>query len=177
MGNKGSSHSSTLSRGQGATSDIRDALASLPGSAPTNKTGRYFPQRPGSATTLYREGGKTETETETETEKEPTRASNLLRTRLINLAAAHLPLGAEGVVLASLMHFLEVSHRVSGREARSTLCIWPCTGSVPRHAQNTTYVLLLFPPEVSMLLSLSCRSHCVCYRELVFDHLNVFAPT
>lgn len=40
MGNKGSSHSSTLSRGQGATSDIRDALASLPGSAPTNKTGR-----------------------------------------------------------------------------------------------------------------------------------------
>ncbi|CAM9985055.1 unnamed protein product [Ectocarpus sp. 12 AP-2014] len=40
MGNKESSHSSTFSRGQGATSDFRDALTSLPGSAPKNKTGR-----------------------------------------------------------------------------------------------------------------------------------------
>lgn len=41
MGNKGSSHASTLSRGQGAMSDIRDALPALPGSGPKNKTGRY----------------------------------------------------------------------------------------------------------------------------------------
>ncbi|CAM9613595.1 unnamed protein product, partial [Choristocarpus tenellus] len=41
MGNKSStSHSSTFSRGQGVTSDIRDALATIPGSQPKNKTGR-----------------------------------------------------------------------------------------------------------------------------------------
>eukprot|EP00904_Undaria_pinnatifida_P000195 jgi/Undpi1/10176/HiC_scaffold_28.g12629.m1 len=40
MGNSGSSHASTFSRGQGATSDIRDAMASLPGSQPKNKTGK-----------------------------------------------------------------------------------------------------------------------------------------
>lgn len=43
MGNKASSssHGSTFSRGQGATSNIRDALPNLPGSQPKNKTGRY----------------------------------------------------------------------------------------------------------------------------------------
>ncbi|CAM9866504.1 unnamed protein product [Ascophyllum nodosum] len=42
MGNNTStsSHASTFSRGQGTSSNIRDALPSLPGSQPKNKTGR-----------------------------------------------------------------------------------------------------------------------------------------
>lgn len=143
MGNKGSSHSSTLSRGQGATSDIRDALASLPGSAPTNKTGRYFPQRPGSATTVP--GGRKDRDRDRDREGTDT-SLNLLRTRLINhLAAAHLPLGAEGVVLASLMH-LSIEVMSSSLQQRGPIHLvhlalhWFC--SPPRTKHDLRFALV-----------------------------------